>query len=383
MSKAVKVAVLGAGVIGLFTAYELLQAGAEVVVVGRQDGEAPASLRSFSWLNAFGRYPAAYHALRLRGLSRYREMAGEQAVSWLRFDGSLTWRDPARVQRLEAVMTHLRSLGYPAVWLDHDDAARKEPALSPAAYADSRIVFAPEEGWVDLPPLLAWLRDRIAQSGGTMLRTRGAASVLTRNGRASGLRLPTGDLIESDAVVVACGAATPEVLAECDVRLPALTSRGVLIEASVADPAVLPRLVLRGPDVAVRRRGDDTVLIHAEWADAHVQGTPAMGWDLPRELVGLVLEQARRTLAARPALVLRGVHAGRRPIPGDRYAVVGETAGVPGLHIAFTHSAATLAPALATALTGEIATGQPCAALQCFRPDRFNAGGPVSLSLNP
>ena len=71
----VRVAVVGAGVLGASTAAHLARRGAAVTLLTDAGPASGASGRSLSWLNSAGRYPPAYHRLRMLGLERYRAFA--------------------------------------------------------------------------------------------------------------------------------------------------------------------------------------------------------------------------------------------------------------------------------------------------------------------
>src|SRR5689334_20745186 len=87
-----RVAIIGAGIFGVSTAVHLARAGALVTLVTETSPASGASGRSLSWLNSARRRSAAYHALRMAGIDRYRMLATQQRdAKWLRFDGGLTW----------------------------------------------------------------------------------------------------------------------------------------------------------------------------------------------------------------------------------------------------------------------------------------------------
>jgi glycine/D-amino acid oxidase-like deaminating enzyme len=62
---------------------------------------------------------------------------------------------------------------------------------------------------------------------------------------------------------------------------------------------------------------------------------------------------------------------GRKPIPGDGQPVLGPLPGVHGLHVAFTHSGATLGLIAGELIAGEVVSGEPSPLLDAFRADRF------------
>ncbi|TGP14409.1 FAD-dependent oxidoreductase, partial [Mesorhizobium sp. M1D.F.Ca.ET.231.01.1.1] len=86
---ALKVAVIGAGIFGVSTAVHLARLGAQVTIVSDGPVANGASSRSLAWLNSARKRSAAYHALRIAGLDRYRRFAaGQDCRAWLRLDRS-------------------------------------------------------------------------------------------------------------------------------------------------------------------------------------------------------------------------------------------------------------------------------------------------------
>jgi glycine/D-amino acid oxidase-like deaminating enzyme len=370
MSASRRVVVLGAGVLGLSIARELTQSGAQVTVVSAGGVPRTASLRSFSWLNSLSVWPLDYHRLRLRGIAHHRRYAAANAVPWLRFDGSLNWEAGGASASLPGVHAHLLTLEYETRWLKAAEAAALEPALAVAALGDASVLHAPGEGWIDLPAWLAVLEAASVSAGARFVKVEGDASVSTQAGRVNGLRLPDGTLVPADAVVVAAGAATPAVLSPLGAAIPAATNRALLVHARVARPG--PKAVLRGPDVAIRTRADGALVLHAEWADDEVRDDGPNRWAVEADVVQDVLVRASATLSGRPTLELLNTGIGLRPIPGDHYTVAGAIESVPGVFVAFSHSAATLAPAIAEALAPEVLGQGRDAQLDPFRPSRFS-----------
>jgi glycine/D-amino acid oxidase-like deaminating enzyme len=84
-----------------------------------------------------------------------------------------------------------------------------------------------------------------------------------------------------------------------------------------------------------------------------------------------LLNEASAVLEGNPHLVLESYGVGPKPIPGDGEPVFGELQGIPGYHVAFSHSGATLGLIAGELLASEIVTGEPHPLLATFRPGRF------------
>ena len=367
-----KVVVIGAGVLGLSVAAELADRGAQVVLAAPPLDYRTASLRSYSWLNAFGAAPDSYRRLRLLSLERYRAIAAASPQApWLRFDGALTWRNSDKIELLKTRADELSRSGYGTAWLDADQASHVEPALDRAAIDGYALVHAPHEGWIDLPEYLHQLRRRITARGGQFVTLPQAPGLRVAGGRITGVQVDSRTFLDADAVVLAAGAGTPDLLSQVGVTLPAQTNTALLVTARSS--AIGPKAVLRAPDIAIRSRADGTLSLHAEWADVQVTGSDEQGWDVAPDVIAAVTATAARWLAGRPTFTDIQTGIGHRPIPGDHRAVAGEVGSVGGLSVAFSHSAATLAPILSELLAGEIIDETPSPLLADFRPGRFAA----------
>ncbi|CAB3689192.1 D-amino acid dehydrogenase small subunit [Achromobacter sp. 2789STDY5608633] len=365
-----KVVVLGAGVLGLSVAAELAERGARVVVAAPPLDHRTASLRSYSWLNAFGAAPESYRRLRLLSLDRYRTLAGPGAP-WLRFDGSLTWRDADKRELLQARAEALSQSGYGNTWVDADAAARLEPALDRAALDGHALVHTPGEGWVDLPEYLHVLRRRIAARDGQFVTLTQPPLLRVAGGKITGVQVDGRTSLDADSAVLAAGAGTPALLRQVGIELPVQTNTALLVTARAS--VAVPKAVLRAPDIAIRPRADGLLALHADWADTRVAGDDERGWSVTPDVIDAVTAAAARWLAGRPAFTEVQAGIGLRPIPGDQRAVAGEVADIGGLSVAFSHSAATLAPILSELLAAEIIDGTPSPLLADFRPARFAA----------
>ncbi len=91
----------------------------------------------------------------------------------------------------------------------------------------------------------------------------------------------------------------------------------------------------------------------------------------PDDVVRELLAEGSAVLEGHPALVAEEVRAGPRPMPIDDEPVLGGVGAVGGLHVAFTHSGATLGLIARELVSEEIVSGTPHPLLEPFRPERF------------
>ena len=101
------VAVIGGGIIGVSTAWNLARSGVPVVLLTEGELTSQASGRSLSWLNSAAIRSDAYHRLRLAGIDRYRTLFARQpGANWLRFDGGLAWQPAEQAADLRRSHEH-------------------------------------------------------------------------------------------------------------------------------------------------------------------------------------------------------------------------------------------------------------------------------------
>jgi glycine/D-amino acid oxidase-like deaminating enzyme len=366
------VVVVGGGVLGVSTAAHLARSGASVDLVTEAGPASGASGRSLSWLNSAGPRSPAYHLLRTVGLDRWRTFARtaglERAV---RFDGGLTWAAPGESHRERHA--HELSIGYDSRWLTPDEVARGVPGVDATAVAAEGAVLNPGEGWVDLPSAVGALLERFRADGGRLRTGAGRARPVVEAGRAVGVRTAGGEVLAADAVVLATGAHVPRDLADLGVRVPDDTPVALLLETEPVGHEL--RAVLNTPRVAVRPTPAGTFVLDSGWSEREVVvrgGDPLGGdYEVPASTVEGLLAEASRVLAGNPALRVARCGVGPKPIPGDGEPVVGPVGAVPGLHVLFTHSGATLGLVLGEFTAREVLTGEPNPLLAPFRPARF------------
>ena len=366
-----RVAVVGGGVLGVSTAAQLARAGADVVLVTEGELVSQASGRSLSWLNSAGRHREQYHRLRMAGIDRYRTLfAQNPGLPWLRFDGGLTWPAEDRVDELERQHEHDLGRGYDSRRLTADQVAEQVPGVDPAAIPAGGALWRPGEGWVDLPSLVRFLAEDLGQRGGRLMTGAGPVRVVTEGQAVAGVRTEGGDWFPAEAVVLAAGAAVPALVAELGVTIPDGSSPTALLV--VTDPVPYPlTAVLNTPRVSLRPRPDGALSVDADWASSRATRAADGGYLVADEVVEELLGEASRVLTGHPGLTPAWCGIGPKPIPGDGEPVLGRIDAVPGLHVAFTHSGATLGLIAGELVAYEIVHGTTHPMLADFSVLRF------------
>ena len=362
-----KVLVLGGGVLGVSTALELAKRGAAVTLVTEGALCSGASGRSLSWLNSAGERSQPYHALRMAGIDRYRTLfARHPTLDWLRFDGGICWSDND-VAGTQARHAYEKAHGYDSQLITAENVVQADAAVDPDALPPQAI-FNPGEGWVSLPHLVEYLVNQLRALGGEVIEHAGKARVITDRGRACGIISDKGEL-RADAVLVACGPWTPEVVAPLGITIPngSPVSMLVLTEPS---PHQL-KAVLNTPRAAVRPNPGNRYAIDHDWYEADIQPLTDGEYQIDEEIVAQLAQEASRLLRGDQPLKAESWKIGLKPIPGDGDPVLGELQQVPGCYVAFSHSGATLALIVGELLADEIVSGEKHPMLASFGAERF------------
>ncbi|WP_028268084.1 NAD(P)/FAD-dependent oxidoreductase [Arthrobacter sp. MA-N2] len=364
------IVIIGGGILGVSTAVHLLREGASVVLLTEKGLASEASGRSLSWLNSAGERSTPYHRLRLTGVDRYRTLfAADPSREWLQFGGGLMWNAAGQQAATEARHAYEKSVGYDSKLLKPEEIESATPGINPIAVPESAI-FNPGEGWVSLPDLIELLMDEFHARGGQLVLNAGKASVTVDDGRATGVETVAGETYRADAVLVACGAATPAVVAPLGVDIPNGSPVSMLVLTKPVDHGV--KAVMNTPRAAIRPNPGNTFALDHDWYEEHITEHADGSFSIPEDIVQELADEASKLIAGNPELKPASWKIGYKPIPGDGEPVLGELGQVPGCYVAFTHSGATLGLIVGELLADEILTGSKHPMLSTFRPGRFS-----------
>ena len=382
MARSLDAVVVGAGLIGLFAAWNLARRGRSVLVAERATIACGTTGASFAWLNATSKTEPDYHRLNAEGLARQLERArlwGERSMG-MGGTGVLCWGEPEAAITLDDLAHQalaLKDLDYPCLWLDRDELPAFEPRVAFGGMAEG--LFAPRDRWLDAPILARHLAREIAAAGGEV-RENAPVTAIARNasGAIEGVTV-AGETVTCSRVLLAAGPGTPEAIAmageEAAALVPVRRVPGLLVTLPADGARTIVNHILYAPDRGnfhIRPMADGSLLLGDDAVDAMIgDGTdPAL---LPAAVRAL-LEVAAGHL---PDLLVADLlpHAraavGVRPVPGDGRTIAGALPGIDGLFVAATHSGITLSPLLGELLAGEMIDGSRAPLLANFRPERF------------
>ena len=347
------VVVVGAGIIGAAAAFALSQTGARVTVIDGAQAGGGATGASFGWINASFHQNDHHFRLRRAAMAAHRRLDAlvPGHVSW----GGCYWNEAQGDAQL-AFAARLSGLGYPVESLDAVEVGRRLPALA----RPEPMLWFPEEGVVD--------PDRYAQA---LLRAAGAElwagmrvdRLLETGGRVTGVETSAGRIV-ADAVVVASGTGSPDLMQSVGLTLPMLNRPGLLVRTSPVAP--ITTAVLCGLAGEIRQRADGRLILPT--AIGHQGDTTEKIVELPGDLAREAVERTSRMFNG-VALKVEQVALGHRPVPKDGLPVLDMP--LPGLAVAVMHSGVTLAALAGGAIADLISKGATDPLWHPYRLGRF------------
>jgi glycine oxidase len=367
------VVVVGGGVVGLATGYELARRGPQVLVL--EAGDLPGAA---TWAAAGMLAPtseadladASLVDLELDSLRRYPSfVAGIESISGRscghRTEGTL-WVALNRDQEgdLDRLAAMQEAKGLAARWLAVPEVLAREPHVSGRVVAGLLIG---EDHQVDPRALSDGLGAAIGALGGQVAMGCRVTRIEHRAGRVEGVSGMAGGTpfqVACDVVVVAAGVWSGTV----EGPLPPLGLRPVKGQLVRLAGPELVRHVVRTPEVYLVPRHGGELLVGATMEEQGLDALPTAGATFE------LLREAWRVLPGIYDLAVTELSVGFRPALHDHRPVIG-AAATRGLFVATGHfrNGVLLAPATAHYLAEWIVGGSPPAALAPFRLERLEA----------
>jgi glycine oxidase len=369
-----QIVIIGAGVIGLATAWRTAAGGAAVTLVDPAPASGASSvaagmLTPVSELT-YGEEPLL--RLGLASRDRYGAFVAElEELTGLetgyRTDGILEVAfDSDDLRHLDDLRRFQEDLGIPAEALTGRECRRLEPMLAPGVRGG---LLAPEDGSVDprrLAPALLAACERL----GVRLVRRRAERVVVENGAAAGVGLDDGTVIRADRVLLAAGPWSGDLGGLPPGTVPPVRPvKGQVIRLRTRAPFLrrTTRGLVRGSSVYLVPRADGEIVLGATQEE--------LGFDTRVTAGGLweLLRDARELLPGITELEFAEVRAGLRPGSPDNAPVMGPTA-LPGLLVGTGHfrNGILLTPVSADILSAMLLDGPVPEVAGPFAPDRFS-----------
>jgi glycine oxidase len=363
-----KVCVVGGGIIGCATAWELARAGCAVTLFERATPGAEASSAAAGILallgdstdSAFARLALASWRLFPTLTDELRELTGID-VEYVTRGTIYPLMSVEDVRRTEARVADRFDPVYGIEVWDTADVRANEPALSMSIRG---AMFVGADHWVNNQRLTVAYAQAAVGAGVVLRAGSSVARVAVEMGHVRGV-VADGELWEADTVVLAAGAWTGELIASFGGRLPIEPKRGQMLALGHV-PSVLSHLV-HGDDIYLVPRPSGELLVGATVERVGFQrGVTAEG------IAGL-LAAAIELCPSLGALPITRTWWGFRPWTPDSLPVLGPWPDVEGLWVATGHyrNGILLAPITARIMTDWITTGHPGMDIEDFMPARF------------
>jgi glycine/D-amino acid oxidase-like deaminating enzyme len=373
---ALRVVVIGAGIVGASVAMHLAQAGAHVTLIEKAGPAKGATEKSFAWLNTYTP-DLHYRAVRLQSLLAYRslDIPLQLGITW---GGYLNWSDSdADSAEIRAYAASLADTAGALRRLSSAELMQISPCIAPGPVAAA--YFSMIDGHLDPVWVTYRLLDHARLLGAKLVAPCEVTGLQLRGNRLRVVHTSRGDFA-ADRVVVAAGVDTPRILSMAGFTLRLQHAPGIL--AHTLPLPDVTRMVYDGPHG----------LEFKQMANGRIVGTdapappdiPAHGdirdhaMDFPDDILRnqhgqRILGNIAAYMPAAKSAILDRLTLGFRPMPTDGFPVVGAVPGSSGIYVVVTHSGVTLAPILGQSVTREIVQNELVDWLAPYRPGRFKS----------
>ena len=359
-------------VLGLTTAFNLVEDGHDVAIVDKTGPYAQASNRSFAWINANHKLPAEYHRLNRAGITAHEEFQKRFAKygTWFHQHGCIMFDStPDTTTRLDERFDESAELDYPVERIDSDRLRDLEPTVNWPAESG---LFFPLEAHLDNEAFGRLVRG-ILEEADVAPEVAEVVRVETSADGAS-VEFADGDTRNFDQVIIAAGADSGAiadrsglVLPVADLSQPGPRTHSLL---SVTAPTVvdLNRIVI-SDKINVRPRRDGSMFVQIPSVEVRTEEgeSPEL-----LEEVRAVMEAELESLFGQHIPVDKVIFSGRS-FPEDGLSIVGYLDEHHRAYSLVTHSGMTMAPLLGRLVADEL-RGDTSSSLEVFRPSRFASG---------
>lgn len=366
--------IVGGGAVGLAIAWRAARAGLRAVVVDPEPG------RGASWAAAGLLAPVteihygeeALLRLNLASHAAYpafvEELESDAAASvGYRTCGTLlVARDNDDNEALTALHRFQKSFDLEVRRLRSAEVLRLEPALAPSVRGG---ILVERDHQIDNRALVDALQ-RACRRRGVIVVNATVGSVVTEEGKVTGVSLADGEVLDAEQVVICAGARSAEL---AGLVLPVRPVKGQLLHLRTRDGKPLLRRNVRGLEVYLVPRVDGRLVVGATVEEQGFDATITAGG------VHDLLRFAYELAPGITELELTEVAVGHRPGTPDNAPLIGRTE-IEGLHVATGHyrNGILLLPVTALSMATLLGSGEVVPEIASFSPTRFvRTGQPV------
>ena len=208
MTHSPHIAVIGAGILGMFTAVNLIERGAQVTVIDASSIASGSSGRSIG--NVGTQFTDPFNLmLRRHSLRQYRALEA-RGLDFNRIGYLRLARTDAQMARIEETATLRVQAGFRSQVISAEALTQLVPHMDPQGFAGG--MFGPDDGFIDPPHACTMLAEDLRAAGGVLRQYCRVLGLVRRP--VGGYRLETDkEAVDCDAVVNAGGAWAPSIAA--------------------------------------------------------------------------------------------------------------------------------------------------------------------------
>jgi sarcosine oxidase subunit beta len=380
-----RVIVIGGGISGAATAYELARNGVAVTLLERGDLASMASGWTLAGVRQSGRHPSEL-PLAAAAVARWQGLDEElEAETEYRRNGNLRLAlSEADVPTIQGVVEASAAAGIEITYLDTvDDVRAIAPALSDEIFGAS---YCPTDGHANPTKSVLAFADAAKRHGATIRTGVEVIGITTTGGRVTGVDTTDGP-IGADVVIVAAGVYTPRLLAPLGLKMPLRLTHVPAVQTVPAPPMLDQVIGIASGKFAGRQQVDGRfrlTLGNSPWDGGgwHDQYNVQPTLEQVRETI----EVSARILPAIQGLRVAQVWGGLLDLTPDALPVIERSPQIEGLIIAagFSGHGFCLGPITGQILADLAVFGTTELPIEAFTLSRFadQAGTSESLTLH-
>ena len=380
------VIIVGGGIIGCSTAWQLSKLGKKVLIVERKDVASGSAGATDGVVGYHTKKPGAQLDLAVQSIEMFKTLNEELGMDieyGLEAGGMQPVEDKEQWDMLAAMAEEQRKSGVDIHMISGEEARKIEPNLSPDIYG---ALYSPTGGKVN-PMRMTIAFSRAAKKLGTeILSNTEVTGFLIEDGRAVGIQTTKGEF-RAPAIVNACGSWAGKVAALAGLDLPIKPRKGQLAVTEPIGPyltatvqcalynvikfrpeTIKDQAVLKlGASLSIEQQEDGALIIGGtrEFVDYEEENT--------FEAIETMMKRAMRFFPALKDVSVVRFFSGFRPYTPDGMSLMGEVKTLPGFYMAAGHEGdgIALAPITGKLMAELIATGKTSYDISAFSPNRF------------
>jgi len=366
-----KILIIGGGIIGLSTGWQLAKKGFDVEILERGKAGGSASYAAAGMLAPqaeMGFEDIDLFNLCRKSLAMYPDFVNELyedsgiKVEVEKTGCILPGFDRDDWERLRRLYDFREKIGLPISWLSGSEAREVEPFLSPKC---NGAMWIADDAQINNRKLLEGLKIAFVKCGGKLYEDYKVEKINIAGGKVKGAHFHSTDA-EFDKIIVAAGAWSKQIEGIPENLLPPVRPvKGQIINLRLNDSCRVTKVV-RAPDVYLLPKSDGRLVVGASNEEMGFDTNPTAGE------IFRMLERAWEAVPSIYDLPIESIDVGLRPGSRDHQPIIGDTE-IEGLFFAAGHyrNGILLAPITAIELSCWIASGNMPETLEHFQLSRF------------